>query len=168
MFPNAPDGDMSLKDARDWLRERVDDGAKCPCCTQLAKVYWRPINTGQAQSAIRLYVWQVSHPGQFAHLPTVLGRRSAEEAKLRYWGLVEEEIALRPDGGRSGYWRLTEQGAAWVRGQIRLPRYVRIYDGRALGPPQSRSKSGKLMPDVMIKDALGDKFDYDALMRGEA
>lgn len=159
---------MTLKEARDWLRERIDTGERCPCCTQRAQVYWRSINTGMAVGVIGLYLWQQKHPGEFAHLPTVLGRRSAEEAKLRYWGLMEEEAALRPDGGRTGYWRLTAPGAAWVRGQLRLPRYVRVYDGRALGPPQPYSRSGKLMPDVMIKDALGDRFDYDALMRGEA
>ena len=159
---------MPLKEARDWLRERLGNGARCPCCTQMAKVYWRPINTGMAQSAIRLYRWQREHPGQFAHLPTVLGRRSAEEAKLRYWGLVEEEASLRPDGGRTGYWRLTEPGVALVRGQLKVPRYVRVYDGRALGPPQPAGKSGEPRPDVTIIAALGTDFDYHALMRGES
>lgn len=160
-------GGVTLHEARQWLRERVNDGVRCPCCTQHAQVYWRSINSGMAVGAVTLYRWQLAHPGQFAHLPTVLGRRSAEEAKLRYWQLIEEEPKVRPDGGRSGYWRLTSAGLAWAGSQTKLPRYVRVYDGRALGPPASFSKTGKWMPDVSVRDALGDKFDYDALMRGE-
>jgi hypothetical protein len=163
----TPEGGWYLKDARQWLRDRVDEGARCPCCTQWAQVYWRTINSGMAVSAIRLFRWQAEHDGEFAHLPTLLGRRSAEEAKLRYWGLVEEEARVRPDGGRAGFWRLTAAGLEWVRGGIRLPCYVRVFDARALGPPGDFSRSGKYRPPVSIRDALGDKFDYEALLRGE-
>lgn len=163
----APPDDMPLKQARDELREQAETGGRCPCCSQWAQVYYRTINAGMAAGVVGLYRWALAHPGEFAHLPTVLGRRSAEEAKLRYWGLIEEESALRPDGGRAGYWRLTEYGASWALGRIRLPRYVRVYDGRRLSKPQATSRSGKLRPDVGIRDALGTKFDYDELMRGE-
>ncbi len=114
-----------------------------------------------AVGAIKLYRWQQTHDG-FAHLPTVIGRRSAEEAKLRYWDLIYGlEI-------KAGYWSLTEAGINWAQGRTRLPRYVRVYDGKALSPPQHTSRSGKVRPPVGIRDALGNRFDYDQLMRGEA
>lgn len=157
----TPPDSTPLGEARSWLRDRINDGEHCPCCHQWAQVYYRTINSGMAVGAIRLWRWTVSHGSEYAHLPS-LGRRSSEESKLRYWGLAEE------DETRAGYWRLTEKGTWWVLGRIKVPHYVRVYDGKALTPPQSRSKSGKVRPDVGIRDALGAKFDYDALMRGEA
>lgn len=142
----------SLGAAKQWLRERVEDGEKCPCCGQLAKVYKRKINSGMARSLIAMYQ---AGGTNWVHLPTQVGSRSREEGKLRYWGLVEEELERRPDGGRQGYWRVTELGELFIQGKTRVYKYARIYDGRCLG----------LQGDLVgIKDALGDKFDYAELM----
>lgn len=157
------DDAIPLGRARDWLRDQLNDGAACPCCHQHAQTYFRVINSGMAVGAIRLYRWMQAHPGDYAHFPD-LGRRSSEEAKLRYWSL----IATPGNAFEADVWRLTILGDAWVRGLTTVPRYVRVYDGKALSPPQSTSRSGKVRPPVSIKDALGAKFDYDALMRGEA
>ena len=146
----------TLQEAVEWLREHLDEGAICPCCTQRAQVYRRKINSGMAVSLIRMYQtagtdWQ--------HIPTTIGARSREEGKLRYWGLVEEADAERDDGGRAGWWRVTPRGADFVLGNLAVAKYARVYDGRCLG----------LVGDpVTIYDALGDKFDYAELMRGEA
>lgn len=150
---NPPDDWDTLGAAREWLRERADEGATCPCCTQFAKVYRRKINSGQARSLIRMY--RADKSRGYVHVPS-LGARSREEGKLRYWGLVEEERTRRPDGGRSGYWRITDLGERWVLGQVKVPKYARIYDKRCLGLDEDESAS--------IYDALGDKFDYNELM----
>ena len=34
----------TLSQAKDWLRVRLDEGAKCPCCAQHAKLYKRNRN----------------------------------------------------------------------------------------------------------------------------
>lgn len=144
----------SLAEAQGWLRERVDDGAACPCCTQYAKVYRRKINAGQAQPLIRM--WRLCGT-QWCHIPTELASRGHEESKLAYWGILEEELKLRDDGGRAGWWRITELGRRFVLDEVRLPKYARIYDGRCLGlagEPQG------------IRDALGVKFNYSDLMVG--
>lgn len=153
----------TLGEARDWLRQRINDGARCPCCTQWAQAYFRSINSGMAYGAIQLYNFHLKYPWQFAHLPS-LGRRSSEESKLRYWGLVEEQ---NTEGHPGGYWRLTQKGIDWVEERIKVPHYVRVFDSRALSRPQSQAK-GDPKPDIGIRDALGTDFDYDKLMRGEA
>lgn len=145
----------TLTDARAQLRQDLDRGARCPCCTQFAKVYRRKINSGMARSLIAMYR---TTPSGWIHLPTQIGARSREEGKLAYWGLVEEENALRPDGGRAGYWRLTDTGRAFVRGLVALPKYARVYDGRCLGLDPTSTAT--------IRDALGTAFDYDDLMHG--
>jgi hypothetical protein len=104
--------DMPLGEARSVLRGLVDDGARCPCCTQLAKVYARKINSGQAAGLIRFY----RNVGalRFAHLPTLgLSSLGGEFARLRFWEL-------------SGEVRVMVMGpppamATWSLGTIALP-----------------------------------------------
>jgi len=118
----------------------------------MAKVYKRKVNSGMAVSLIKMYR---AGGTNFQHIPTTVGGRSREEAKLRYWGLVEEELERRPDGGRAGWWRVTHTGRLWVLNRSTIPKYAYIYDARLLdmdGEPTS------------IRSALGEKFDYEELM----
>jgi hypothetical protein len=151
--------DSTLGEAKDWLRERVDNGAACPCCTQFAKVYTRKINSSQARALVLQYA---KYRRGWAHLPALRmlqgAQHSNEEPKLRYWGLLEEESDLRPDGGRAGWWRVTRRAEMFVHEEIKVQKYARIYDGRCLG------LKGEL---IGIKDALGSRFDLGELMRGD-
>lgn len=149
-----PAPDWTLAEAKDWLRERVDHGAHCPCCTQHAKIYRRKLNSRMAWGLIRLY--RATDGTEWGHLPTIAGD-GCEVGKLRYWGLVIEEAEARPDGGRSGWWQLTGNGRAFVKGRLAVPKYARIYDGRCLG---LRGEP------VTIRDCLGERFNYDELMNG--
>lgn len=145
-----------LGDARWWLRRRVDKGAKCPLCTQHAMIYPRTINSSQARDLIALYL---QHEREFAYLPDVRklsgSRSNREESKLRWWGLLIEEPTLRPDGGRAGWWKVTDRGEQFVLNQVRVPKTARVYDNRCL----------KLVGEpISIVDALGNPFDYRELM----
>lgn len=155
--PERFDGEL-LSDAKRWLRSRLDAGARCPCCTQRAQTYRRPITSAMAVALIALYR---AAGRTYGHLPTILQDKQAwvsDEAKLRYWGLIEELPEKREDGGRAGWWRLTQLGEDFVRARAAVPRHARIYDGRCL------ELVGK---QTSIRDALGTKFNYDALMAGE-
>lgn len=149
-----PTASTPLGDVREYVRIRAaDGGVDCPACTQHVKVYRRPLNSGMARSLITM--WLAAGRG-WQHVPTTVGGRSREEGKLRYWSLIEEATEQRrPDGGRAGYWRLTEDGEQFVRGLRWVPRYALVYDGRLL------DHDGDL---ITIRDALGDRFDYDVLM----
>jgi hypothetical protein len=153
----SPSLRATLGEAKDWLRQRVDEGERCPCCDQFAKVYRRSIHATMARTLVVAYR---EHGLDWFHLSTLTktSGRGGEESKLRYWGLLEEELERRADGGRSGWWRVTPIGRQFVTGQIQLPKYVRIYDGRPLGFESS------IMID--IRSALGKKFHYDELMMG--
>lgn len=147
--------DITIVQAREWLRVRVDDGVKCPCCTQFAKVYRRRIHTTMARDLITAYR-NTGH--DWFHLPTLLGgRHQGDFPKLAHWGLIVEMPAVREDGSsRAGWWCVTEDGRRFALGQTRVPKYARIYDGRLLGLDATET--------VSIRDALGDRFDYDELM----
>ena len=151
------DGDperVTLAEARQWLREVVDDGARCPCCTQLAKVYRRKVHATMARTLIRMY--RATTPGEYLYLPSI-PQKSRDCTGMAWWGLIDEEKTRRDDGGRAGWWRVTPHGVEWVLRLITVPKYARVYDGRVLrheGDP------------VSIVDALGTKFDYRDLMEG--
>lgn len=150
MSPNT-----TLQEARSWLRDQLDTGQHCPCCTQLAKVYRRKINSGMAVALIAMY----RHAGgEWFRMPEIAHRwQSRSEAQLAYWGLIEESTEKREDGGRAGWWRITPQGLRFVTDDELLPKYARIYDGRCLG------FAGE---PLGIRDALGTVFSYRELMDG--
>lgn len=155
----TPDDSTPLGEARDWLRERVDEGHDCPLCGQFAKVYRRKIHSTMARDLIRLYQRQGM---QYAHVATSLidsgrGIHIGDFPKLAHWGLIAEEPIRREDGGRAGWWRITDEGRAFIRGVRTVPKYALIYDSRVLGFEGDQ---------VDIHQALGDKFDYHELMRG--
>lgn len=136
----------SLAEAREFVEDGIrDKGVTCPCCGQFAKLYPRTLN-GQMASAL-IKCWRAAGTDWF-HVPTLVPAR-ADEAKLRYWGFIEQ------DPTRNGYWRVTEQGVQFIRQLIRVPRQALVYNTRLYGFKG---------PDWGIKEALGQKFDYDELM----
>lgn len=143
---------MPLGEARRWLRERTTQGAPCPCCTQFAKVYLRPITSTMARDAVVI----VRDAGrEWFHMPTVLGHNTGDTAKLANWGFLEEDNRTRDDGGRAGWWRITDGLEQFVRHGLAVPKYARIYDGRSLG----------LTGDpVTIVDCLRERFDLAELL----
>lgn len=146
---------VTLGEARSWLRERaLKQGSPCPCCSQMTKVYRRSMHAAMGQALITMHR---TGGTDWVYLPSI-GGRGGDASKLRYWGLIEEEQTLRPDGGRAGYWRVTRKGSAFVRGEVTVPRYAHVYDGRCI------RLDG---PMVDIRDVLAKRFNYDALMRGE-
>jgi hypothetical protein len=144
---------LTMEEGRQWTRERADAGVPCPCCTQFVKVYTRPINSGMAHALIQMW----KHAGtEWFYLPNITSRwQGRDEACLKYWGLIEELQEKRDDGGRKGWWRVTERGQEFVKRSLRVQKYARIYDNRVL------SLTGEM---ITIVDALGEKFNYQELM----
>lgn len=140
-----------------WLQARLAKGEKCPLCNQNAKLYKRKINSGMAKALISMHL----HTGAFGksgwvYLPGISHLwQGRDEAGLRYWGLIEESTEPREDGGRAGWWRVTERGRLFVLDGTTVPTYALIYDGKVMGYEGD---------PVGIRDALGSKFSYAELM----
>lgn len=154
MTPSEFHDGMTLREARDRLRELVEDGHPCPCCTLFAKVYRHKCDSAMARTLIRLYRAGAMH--EPIHAPSLEGDNH-KVSQLSWWGLVEEERVRRPDGGRAGYWWITSAGVEFVLNRSTITKYARIYDARVLG---------HVGEQVTIEDALGTKFNYRALMEG--
>lgn len=153
-----------LWEVREYVKDGREEGITCPCCQQFAKVYKRTIHSAMARSAIDLFHrgayegnpagWGCKIPGCYVHL-TREGNPGGDEAKLRYWGLLEERVAEPEHGRTSGFWRLTKRGVHFVRDAVVVPKYALIYNGDCLGHEE---------PLIGIRQALGSKFDYEELM----
>jgi hypothetical protein len=112
---------MTVGEARTHLQRAARRGTSCPCCRRFVKAYRRTIHTSTALGAIKLD--RATTTGEYAHLRTVEGMEAGNNgAMLRYWGLVTEESERREDGGRSGWWCLTDDGRAFVEGSHRVPK----------------------------------------------
>ena len=156
-YDTPPGHSTTLGEVRNWLRERADEGTKCPCCERSVKVYARKVHAKMARDLIRLY----KHSGcEFTHVARTLSSddqpvHMGDFAKLSYWGLVEEEPIIRADGGRAGWWRITPFGVEYIHGRATIPKTARVYNKRVLEIFGER---------VSITDALGDAFNYNELM----
>lgn len=155
--------ELSLGGARQWLRGQVDKGAPCPCCTQFAKVYRRKLNSSMARALIHLT--RHTEPGEFVHIFTFarrFGFQHSDVPTLRFWGFLEASHTEpgappheRSAGAKeSGVWAITDAGRAFVKGAP-APLRVHLFGGRRLGASDATTT---------IRQALGDKFDYEQLM----
>lgn len=144
--------------ARGWLRDNLDRGERCPCCTQRAQVYRRAITSAMARSLIQCF--RVAGVNTPFHMPSVLSDRlsyGGDAAKLAYWLLITEEPSLRDDGGRAGWWQVTNSGMLFATNRMTLPKYARVYDGKCLGFAGD---------EVSIVACLGKQFNLIALLEG--
>jgi hypothetical protein len=158
----------SLEDAREWVFGRVNDGVGCPCCGQFCKVYRRKLTSVPARVLIEMSNRERrSGRARWIHIPTMMlkspelsdiANQGGYRTLSQHWSLIEEEVILRPDRGRAGWWRITPLGLDYVRDDAKVSKYALLYDSRCLGLDG---------PMVTIRDALGVGFDLQELMEGE-
>lgn len=150
---------MTVGEVRRILEARAADGERCPCCTSNVKVYRRPLTSVGARAVAALYT---EHRLTFGHMADVARKHLPESASQggylvlgQHWGLIESEPIVRGDVGRTGYWRVTDRGEAWLRGETSIPKYALLFQGRCLA----------LEGDLLRREAaLGQHFDFRALM----
>lgn len=143
----------SIAEAKQFLRENIEEGCKCPCCGQEVKLYKRVLNAQMAWFLIALHR-APRLDGNWVDIKA-LDVRGGDYAKTRYWGLVE--VKDDPTKRSSGLWRLTQKGLKFVHDQVRVPRHVLVYNGECRGFSDQ---------DIGIRQALGAGFDYSELMSG--
>jgi len=153
----------TLREAKQFLRENYKKGVVCPCCNQFVKLYKRKLNTSMARTLILLYRKSKSNPDvEYFHIYNDLlgidfGIGGSELSKLKYWGMIDE---LEKDSNdtktrTSGFWKITEKGKKFVKKELKVPKYILLYNN------QLRGFEGN---EINITEALGDKFNYIELM----
>lgn len=147
---------MNVDEARRWVYDRLEDGVHCPCCDQYAKLYPRPLPSATARVMIEIF--RRNEGRWFIDLPPVLdtmkgtAHQGGYGTLAHHWGLLEAMPGERDDGSnRVGWWRLSDTGRAFVRGEVTVPKRALIYNNRCIG---FRGEP------ITISDALREPFNY--------
>lgn len=160
LWPN----DVSLGAVRTHIEETKAAGGHghCPACRRYFQVYKRNINW----TMTRALIWLVRNAGldlidpQWVNIqqgPEWL-LRSKQLSTLKYWNLIEPMPNDDPTKKKSGVWRPTQLGVAFVTNELHVPKYVLTYDDVVEGvSPET----------VSVLDCLDKHFDYGKLLRGE-
>lgn len=162
VFHSALQDTATLGEVKAELREHwKTDGIVCAACTQLVNLYPRPIHSTMVYLLVRLFLLDRARP-DFYHVKDIYDHRagngSNDFAKFKMWEMIEQKPKVKGQKGRtSGFWRITEKGKAFVRGEITIPLHALVFNKKCYG------FSGQT---VSIQEALGIKFDYDQLMKG--
>lgn len=156
-----PTDTRTLEEAKQWLRERFEQGAECPCCKQYVKLYKRKLNSFMAYALLLIdRYFRQPDAKEWLHVPSYLVEQNATDrecAKLRYWGLIEEMPEGRDDGSpHAGFYKITELGKQFVARKIRVPMYIHLYNGGIVKRKDEET--------IDIYEALGEKFNYNELM----
>ena len=150
----AIDEGESLAQAHRQVFAGLDQGAWCPCCQRTARRYPRRLHAEMAAFLVRLVK---AYEGQkrWFHLREVLPggdevpKASTDGAYLTAWGLVKRH----PD--RTGFYRPTPAGVAFVRGRTTVPKIAWVYDGRATHFSQEMTT---------IRQSLEERFDLLSML----
>jgi len=155
------DKNSTLEEVKQFLAKNfADKGCTCPACGQNVQQYKKKIDSLMATYLIKLHKLSEERFNSYFHVEQDLDvplRVGGSWAKLRWWGLIEEQPKdeATTSSRTSGYWKITPRGASFVKGEITLPKYVKLYNGKCRGAEGEQ---------ININDCLGDKFDYKELM----
>lgn len=149
----AIDEGESLAKAHRQVWQNLDQGAWCACCQRTARRYPRKLHAEMASFLVRL-VRAYEKEKRWYHLREVLPggdapKSSTDGAYLTHWGLVKRH----PD--RTGFYRPTPGGIAFVRGRTSVPRIAWVYDKRATHFSKER---------ITIRQALEEQFDLVGML----
>jgi hypothetical protein len=147
---------MTIQEAKNFLQTNKEKGCICPCCGQNVKIYKHLMNAKKALYLIKIY--KATLQGNWCNVMQIAKADNGDYAKLRFWGLIEESKEIPTEDVKSnGLWRITRKGIQFVRGELRIPKYARVYDNRFYGFHDEDDL-------ITIHDALGEKFSYYELM----
>lgn len=155
---------VDLKDARRefFIEYKTAGGAICPCCDRYGKLQPRLLNSGEAQCLIWLYrrSERDDHWNDRDSAPRHV-LKCGEIAKLAHWGLaVQKPNVDDPKKKESGMWKITRRGRSFVLGRLKVWSHALVYNKTCWGFKKKKR--------VDILDALGERFDYEKLMRESA
>lgn len=148
------------QEAKQYLRANFKKGCKCPTCGQRVQLYNYKLFASSAFALIRLskLKGEWHHIKDFAEA-TATTPRAPHFAELRFWGMVEPmPLNEDPKKKSSGFWRITDKGRMFVSGMLEVQSRILVYNNNFVG----FASNSEL---ITIKQALGNQFDYEELMK---
>ncbi len=125
---------------------KAQDDTECPVCTGRVKTYRRTLPAADIPALVSLLHLTVleersrkkgGEPAGYVwiHIKNLQGKSGGGDfAKFRYWDLIVAKPNVDdPTKKDSGYWRITHQGADFVRNKIRISKRISIRMGEFKG-----------------------------------
>jgi hypothetical protein len=156
----------TLKEAKDFLRDKLKSGETCPCCNRYTQMYSRSITSSMVYALVLMYNRDKDFPGQYFHVEEYLKNMDwipssvrGDFPKMRFWDLIRPKEGGKEDGNpNTGYYKITELGKTFVEGNIELPSNVNIYNNRFFG-------FDKESKNVSVHDCIKNKFSYNLTIK---
>jgi hypothetical protein len=156
------DKDTLLFEAMQYLQDNWDKGVDCPCCHRFVKKYPYKLNSNACLSLIYINNLGENNQDGWVHVQREFKNVYNSNATamsyiiLKHWRFIEPKRNEKDLTKKmSGYWRITDKGKQFIRGNIEVPKTVLVYKDQAKG------FAGEM---VNIKQALKNKFNYSELM----
>lgn len=152
---------LQVESAKLFTKKNLKEGTHCPLCKQKVQMYSKMIDSNMVKYLIVLYKLTAKKTNrEYFHTETdlkVTQKVGGSFAKLRWWGLIEqkEKDTDYTTSRTSGLWKITDKGKQYVRGEIKLPKYVKLYNQKFYGTEGD---------DIDIRHSLNAKFNYIELM----
>lgn len=138
----------TLAEAKAYVRQALETGEmiECTCCTQTVKMYTRRI---YRTVFLCLQVIARSDDGLLPReiMSRLAGRVSGNDhCKLAYWGLAY--------AGEDGRWRCTLLGRDFLSGKVRVPKFVRVFNGTVHGFSEETVSASEIAREFNLPEIL--------------
>lgn len=157
----------SIGTAKDFLRENADNGCYCPVCQQTVKFWPRSLNSTMALSLIAAVRLVRTSDNSIVSSRDIVRYMEAwykahidgDFAKLRFWGFIEEIENEDPSKRTSGLWLVQPLAKKFIADtSMRVLKTFFMYNQKLVAWDTETSTN--------IVEALGNHFDYSALLEG--
>lgn len=151
---------LNVVKERFWSFLKEGGTSNCPVCGRFSHFNRFRINKAMIDDMIGLARYQIKSEFDegWVHHSRFLTRRSRDFYNLKRWGLVEPKPNdTEKDQPTSGYWRITEKGVDFMRGEMSVPTYAFVFDDKV---------QGWSTEEVDIHQIRGDQFSYEEMLAG--
>lgn len=141
---------------KDYLKVLEGEGGDCPCCKRHGKYNGYSITKTDAKALVWIFV--NGNKDGWVHMPTQAPRefmRAKSFTNLRYWALIENYPNDNKDVKGSGFWRVTNKGIKYMRGEMQLPKKAFVFDRTLVGFSEQQ---------VFFRECFKDHFNLEEVM----
>lgn len=145
----------TLAEIKQYLNENYKDGCYCPACNQRVQMYKRKLASTMAFCLIKFVLHQRKNQNQYTKFTNILNAENITPSQRADWQKLVYFRLIQSDPDVAGMYRITPQGFDFVQGNILMPKYANVLNGKVYGYS---------MEQIHIKKALTTKFDLNELL----
>jgi len=144
----------TLIEAQEFISENIFDGVDCPCCEQLVKVQTQYFHKSLTEALFWIYFASSKVHTKHHHMNIHKTFAQLElsglssYSKLEYWGLIKKHKSEK------GYWKITEKGKSYLKGELKIKSKVLTYNGKVVSTTGKAFLVSESLPDFNLTAQL--------------